>query len=551
MLLHLSVENFILIDQLEIDFEDGFSVITGETGAGKSILVGALGLLLGQRADLTVLQNKERKCIVEGIFRIEGYGLEPLFSENDLDFDPETTVRREINPQGKSRAFVNDTPVNLAILKQLGDRLVDIHSQNQTLELNEAAFQLSLVDAYAAKPNLLSGYALVFSQYKKTETELLELRLKHEKANSDRDYQQFLYDELQLASLSEGEMEEAEAELTLLTHAEEIKMRLFSAINTLSENDPNLISQVAGVKMLIDQALHLGASLPSVSGRLESVHIELKDIASELAAYADHINYDQELIEKLTSRLDILNHLLQKHKKQSIGELMALKEQLGSSLGNLESLKTNIEILESRLNQLQLDLRVSAINLSESRKKVIPMIEEEMIKTLGDLGMPSAVFAINHQVGSDFSKSGIDKITFMFSANKGGEVRELQKIASGGELSRLMLAVKSLVMSRNLLPTILFDEIDSGVSGEIAGRIGKILSRMSERMQVIVITHLPQIAGKSNAHYLAFKQESNNTTFSSLRKLTPDERITETARMLSDDKITETAKAAARELITN
>lgn len=549
MLIHLSVENFILIRHLEIDFEEGFTAITGETGAGKSILVGALGLILGQRADTQVLHNKDQKCIVEGVFRIGGYGLEPVFTTNDLDFDPVTTLRREITPQGKSRAFINDTPVNLGVLKQVGDRLVDIHSQNQTLELNDASFQLALIDSYTAKPELFKDYALKFNLFVSAQNELATLREKHEKANADRDYKQFLFDELAAADIKEGELEEAESELTLLTHSEEIKSRLFTALSLLDENEDNIINGVSSVRLLVDQAVHLGAHLPALTDRLESARIELKDITGEISAFTDHIHFDPQRIEELTSRVDLINHLLQKHRKLSERELIAFKQDLEQSLGKIESLQSQIDELETALDNLLTELQQAASVLSENRKNVIPRIEKEMTSTLAELGMPSAVFSVRHQVTAEFSRTGIDRINFMFSANKGGEPRELVKVASGGELSRLMLAVKSLVLSRNLLPTILFDEIDSGISGEIAGRIGTILEKMSRNMQVIVITHLPQIAGKSNKHYLAYKEEREESTFSSLRNLSPDERINEIARMLSDDKITESAKAAAQELI--
>jgi len=551
MLLHLSVDNFILIRHLDIGFDDGFSVITGETGAGKSILVGALGLILGQRADTMVLHDKEKKCIVEGVFRIEGYGLEPLFTENDLDFDPVTTIRREITPQGKSRAFVNDTPVNLSILNQLGDRLVDIHSQNQTLELNEAAFQLALVDSYVAKPGLLNDYCGLFSRFTKAQRELNGLVERQEKATADREFQHYLLDELETASLRENEQEEAEAELVVLTNAEEIKTRLYSVINLLNEFEPNMIGQLAEIRQLVDQAVHLGATLEPVSERLETCHIELKDMAAELTAYASHVHFDPQRIEELTTRTDLIYHLLQKHKVQSVGELLAIKDQLSLNLENIETLQSQIDELKSEISQLEKQLIRAAHELSESRKGVIPFIEKEMVKTLADLGMPAAVFTIGHEVNGEFTKSGIDKVTFLFSANKGGQPRELRKVASGGELSRLMLAVKSLVVRRSMLPTILFDEIDSGVSGEIAGRIGSILHKMSATVQVIAITHLPQIAGKCKTHYLAYKEEGEKSTFSSLKQLSPEDRITEIARMLSDDMITETAKAAARELIRN
>jgi DNA repair protein RecN (Recombination protein N) len=549
MLLHLSVENFILIRQLDIDFEDGFSVITGETGAGKSILVGALGLILGQRADTMVLHDKGKKCIVEGNFRIESYGLEAFFASNDLDFEPLTTIRREITPQGKTRAFINDTPVNLAVLNELGDRLVDIHSQNQTLELNEASFQLSLVDSYAAKPQLLLKYSQLYSQFIKTKNDLEELKQRHNKANADRDYRQFLFEELQQAAIREGEMEETEAELTILNHSEEIKSRLFSVLNLLSENETNIISQVTHVRQQIDQASHYGATLSQVSERLGASLIELKDISAELNSYIDHVNYDPERIDYLTSRVDLINHLLMKHKVASSQELKVIMDQLSLDLNNIESLNTQIEKLSSSLEVIESELRKAAEELSESRENVIPRIEDEMVNTLSELGMHAAIFKVEHQVNGEFTKTGIDKVIFLFSANRGSQPRELQKVASGGELSRLMLAVKSLVLSRNLLPTILFDEIDSGVSGEIAGRIGTILHKMARTMQVIAITLLPQIAGKCNTHYLAYKEEGESAAFSSLRRLSNEERIDEIARMLSDDKITATSKAAAQELI--
>ncbi|HOW30203.1 MAG TPA: DNA repair protein RecN [Bacteroidales bacterium] len=551
MLLHLSIENYILIRHLSIDFEDGFSVITGETGAGKSILVGALGLVLGQRADVLVLHDKTTKCIVEGTFGIKSYGLETFFAQNDLDYETITTVRREITPQGKSRAFINDTPVNLQVLKELGDKLVDIHSQNQTLELNEASFQLSLIDSYAARPELLRSYTILYDKFNKLQKDYQARVEQFNKSSADRDYKQFLYDELQHAAIKPAELEEAEEELRILTHAEEIKSKLFAVLGLLGDNEVNILNQLSVIRQTVAQASHYSTALSQVNDRLESSFIELKDLDNELRGYADKIQYDTARIEDLTTRTDLINHLLQKHKVHETAELLELQQKLLQDLGENDSLQLQIKEIESELAQVRSEIEHAAIELSQSRKKVIPDIESEIMKKLAELGMPAAIISIAHQQTNEMGRTGIDKVLFMFSANKGSQPREIQKVASGGELSRIMLAVKSLVVSRNMLPTILFDEIDSGVSGEIAGRIGNILHHMSANMQVIAITHLPQIAGKCRSHYLAYKLDGNDSAFSSLRKLSNEERITEIARMLSDDTITEKARAAAVELIRN
>jgi DNA repair protein RecN (Recombination protein N) len=549
MLLQITVDNFILIQHLELGFREGYTCITGETGAGKSILLGALGLVLGQRADTQVLKDKDKKCIVEGSFAIEGYGLEQIFSENDLDFDSVSTFRREITPQGKSRAFINDTPVNLSVMKEIGEKLVDIHSQNQTLELNGATFQLAMVDAYAGNATELETYRQSYDHYQALRTELSICTEKESKAIAEREYIEFQLDELNKAALKSGEQEEAESELEILTHAEEIKTRLFVALDRLEESDPNIISSLNEALQAIDAASRYNNHLAAVSLRLDSVYIELKDLVVDIRDAASRTSFDPERIEQLSRRLDLIYHLEQKHKASSVQELLDFKESLVTQFNEIGSLEERIFRIRKELSEMEAELNQMAIRLSSKRKEISDPIEREMEKLLESLGMPAAQFRIYWEELSHFSFSGKDKVEFRFSANKGSEPREIQKVASGGELSRLMLAVKSMVVQRSLLPTIIFDEIDSGVSGEIAGKIGSILRNMSSTMQVIAITHLPQIAAKARQHLFVYKHEDDKNTVSRIRQLNEDERIIEIARMLSDENITIASRTAARELM--
>jgi len=549
MLLHLSVENFILIPQLEISLHKGFTCITGETGAGKSILVGALSLILGQRADTSVLRDKTQKCIVEGSFLIEGYNLNSIFEANDLDYESTSVFRREINPQGKSRAFINDTPVNLNILKEIGDRLVDIHSQHQTLELNDAAFQLGMVDSYAGHAKTLISYRNLFNDYNLLKAELNDCIKKDQQSVNEKEFLNFQFEELEKANLVVNEQQEAEEELEILTHAEEIKTRTFSAIGILADNDMNVSDRLSEIKQLLDQASRFSHHLIPLAERINGSIIEIKDITNELRAFSEQVHFDAERIEKLGLRLDFIYHLEQKHRVQSVAELIDIMNALSEKLYTIGSLETRIEELKETLAKQESELIAVSSVLSKQRMAVTQNIETEMHKVLESLGMPSAKFKIKQEPLTYFSATGTDKITFLFSANKGGEVREIQKVASGGELSRLMLALKSLVLNRSLLPTILFDEIDSGVSGDIAGKVGTIMRNMSAHMQVIAITHLPQIAGKADSHLLAYKEDGDISTVSSLRILMPEDRVNEIARMLSDETITESAKITARELL--
>jgi DNA repair protein RecN (Recombination protein N) len=550
MLQHLSVDNFILIPRLEIDFHRGFTCITGETGAGKSILVGALSLILGQRADTGVLRDKEKKCIIEGRFRIEEYGLEPFFQNHDLDYEPISVFRREITPQGKSRAFINDTPVNLTVMKEVGDRLVDIHSQHQTLELNEASFQLGMIDAYAANAPSLSICQILFNEYERLKMELDDCQLRQNQAESEMEYLNFQLDELEKANLTAGEQDLLEEELEILTHAEEISSRTFTALGLLSENEPNVYDVLAEVRSQIDQAARHSHALMALSERLSSSMIEIKDIITELRNHSEQIHFDPARIENLQNRLGMLYHLEQKHRVSSVEELILLQESLTQKRDSAGSLTSRILELTELLKRKENELSEVSVVISQQRKTVIPGIEAEMQAVLQSLGMPSARFEIRHESLDHFTASGTDKMEFLFSANKGGEASVIRKVASGGELSRLMLALKSLVLNRSLLPVVLFDEIDSGVSGEIAGRVGEIMKTMSRKMQVIAITHLPQIAGKADSHLLAYKQDGALSTVSSMKVLTQEERINEIARMLSNETITESARNTAKELLS-
>ena len=551
MLLHLSIENFVLIRKLDISFADGFSAITGETGAGKSILVGALGLILGQRCDTRVLMDKSRKCIIEGTFGITGYGLEPFFESNDIDFDAQSTFRREINAQGKSRAFLNDTPVSLSLIKEIGERLVDIHSQHQTLALNDSGFQMAVVDNMAGHKSLLRDYAGLFQEYKQQQIKLQEYIERENKAVSDRDYYEFQYHELESANLIAGEQETIEQELKVLDHAEEIKSLLFNASQYLAGEENPLISRISEVNTILSQAARFHPAVHELQQRFESCFIEMKDIANELEQIETHVHFDEVQANQFRERLNLLYHLEQKHQVKSVDELINLQQSLSSRLLGFATIASRIQELTFTISETENKLKELASELSINRHKAKPLIENEMHDLLKSLALPDARFHLNLQSSAQLLPLGTDKIDFLFNANKGGEMREVAKVASGGELSRLMLALKSLLNQKGLLPTVIFDEIDNGVSGEIAGKVGAIMQRMSKTMQVIAITHLPQIAGKAHHHYLAYKATEKDLTISSLKMLSNDERVGEIARMLSNETITEAAKVTAKELLTN
>lgn len=550
MLQHLSVQNYALIEQLEIDFSSGLTIITGETGAGKSILLGALGLIAGNRSDAQALQEKSKKCVIEAIFNIKEYALNSFFDAQELDYEEITTIRREINPEGKSRAFINDTPVTLSQLKELTERLIDIHSQHQTLTLNGNEFQLSVVDAFAAHADLLKQYQTDFKQFKSIEKKLNELIEKEMQAKKDLDYFQFQFNELEEADLKAGKQTEWEQELEALNNAEEIKQSLSKASFGLSGGEQNLLSSLNEIKAVLAPFAKFKTELNDLSTRVNSAYIELKDISNELESIEQDIVYDPKLIDELSNRLDGIYRLQQKHQVKTIEELITIKEEINSKLADFGSLESEIEKVKKELQHYTETLTSSSKKISSNRKKVIPKIEKELASLLASLSMPNAQLKIEHNELPVFTTNGTDKVSFLFSANKGSDFKELNKVASGGELSRLMLSIKSSLAKLTALPTIIFDEIDTGVSGDVADKIGIIMNQMAESIQVITITHLPQIASKGGSHLFVYKADKNNKTYSSIKRLTPEERIHEVAKMLSTGNPTTAAINNAKELLS-
>jgi DNA repair protein RecN (Recombination protein N) len=549
MLKHLSVQNYALIDKLDVDLTNGLTIITGETGAGKSILLGALGLIAGSRADTQSLQDKTKKCIIEASFNISEYSLKDFFKEHELDYEAVATIRREINPEGKSRAFINDTPVTLNQLKELGDLLIDIHSQHQTLSLNGSDFQLSVVDAFAKQEEVLNQYRTDFRSYKALEKQLNELIEKESQAKKDLDYFQFQFNELEDAGLKADEQLSMEQELETLNNAEEIKSNLSKAAYGLTGGEQNLLSSLAEIKALLNSMAKFKPEIAELSTRLNSSYIELKDIANELESIEQEVVYDPKQIELLTDKLDAIYRLQQKHQVKTVEELIRIKEELSNKLLDFSSLETEIEKTRTALEKLNKALLSQAKTISENRKKVIPGIEKEIASLLSSLSMPNAQLKINQSPLETYTLSGTDKINFLFSANKGSDFKELNKVASGGELSRLMLSIKSLISQLTALPTIIFDEIDTGVSGDVADKVGSIMNAMAAKMQVITITHLPQIASKGQSHLFVYKEDKNNKTYSNIRKLNAEERIQEVAKMLSTGTPTAAAINNAKELL--
>lgn len=551
MLQHLSVQNYALIDQLEIDFSGGLTIITGETGAGKSILLGALGLIAGNRADAQSLQDKAKKCVIEATFDIKEYKLNAFFDAQELDYEVKTTIRREINPEGKSRAFINDTPVTLSQLKELTERLIDIHSQHQTLTLNGNEFQLSVVDAFADHADLLKQYTSDFKQFKQVEKNLNELIEKEAQAKKDLDYFQFQFNELEEADLQAGKQTEWEQELEALNNAEEIKLGLSKASFGLAGGEQNLLTSLNEIKTLLAPFAKFKTELNELSTRVSSAYIELKDISNELETIEGDIVYDPKRIEEITAKLDVIYRLQQKHQVKTIEELITIKEELNTKLFDFGSLESEIEKVKAELQKYNDALAAASKKIAANRKKAIPKIEKELAALLSSLSMPNAQLKIEQTELPVFTPTGLDKVSFLFSANKGSEFRELNKVASGGELSRLMLSIKSSLAKLTALPTIIFDEIDTGVSGDVADKIGIIMNQMAASIQVITITHLPQIASKGGSHLFVYKADKNNKTYSSIKRLTAEERVQEVAKMLSTGNPTTAAINNAKELLKN
>ena len=549
MLQSLKIQNYALIDHIHIQFAPGFITITGETGAGKSILIGALSLILGNRADTSVLKDNGKKCVVEAAFDIENYGLKYIFERHDLDYEPESIIRREINNKGKSRAFVNDTPVNIKVLKELGEHLVDIHSQHQNLVLKDNHFQLDVVDSYAANSERLKTYQEKYREYRKREEEYNNLKSQSEKASSDLDYYQFQYEQLEKAKLDPDEQQEMESELETLNHAEEIKQNLAGASHLLSGEETSIVTRLREAGDYIKKIIDFYPKAKEVSERLESSYIELQDLSNEIEVMSENVDHDPQRMEYIRERLDEIYSLQHKHHVSSVGELIEIRDDLQQKLEEINSYDFRLEELEKELKQKREALKRQADALSESRKKAIPDIQERITSMLQQLGIPNAAFEIKRTDLEDFGNQGQDHVQFLFSANKNVALEDISKVASGGELSRLMLSLKSLIAETKSLPTIIFDEIDSGTSGDIAGKMGAIMKGMSGNMQVINITHLPQIASKGDYHYLVYKHDDNETTHTNIKQLEQQERIREIAKMLSGEELTDTALQNAREFL--
>ena len=549
MLQALSVRNYALIEEITIDFRTGLTIITGETGAGKSILLGAMSLILGQRADSEALRDKEKKCVVEGNFNIRNYELNDFFAENDLDYADHTVLRREIAPNGKSRAFINDTPVNLSVLRELALKLVDIHSQHENLEMNNQLFQLKVVDTCAGSMKLRKEYQAGYKEYRSLEQKYLQLQQDAGKAKADYDYYLFQFNQINEAKIQEDEEKDLESEHTVLTHAEEIRNNLTAVYECLTgENGSaiNLLKESAGLVQKISS--YYPSSL-DILKRLESAWVELKDIAGETGSFAASVETDPGRLTYITERLDLINSLMQKHRVATTRELLQLRDELQGKLSLITSYDTQIEELGRELQASRERLKVMADKLTSLRKKAASGIQKDVSVMLKDLGIPNARFEIAMSNLPDFSAYGNDKAEFLFSANKQSDLLEISHVASGGEISRLMLAIKSMLTRTMDLPTIFFDEIDAGVSGEIAHKMGNMIREMAEHMQVINITHLPQIAAKGQQHYLVYKKDSKDATHTYIRLLTPEERVTEIAKMISGEEVTSASYQNARELL--
>lgn len=551
MLSRLSIQNYAIIDVLDIAFTDKLNIITGETGAGKSILIGAFGLVLGDRADTTVLLDKEKKCIVEALF--DGHeidGIKAFLVENDLDEAKDITVRREILPSGKSRAFINDTPANVNQLKILGSMLADLHQQFDTLELGEADFQRKVVDALADNAVLLASMQKKFAHYTAEKRRLNELVEKQQAANKELDYNRFLFEELEEASLKENELEDAESALKLLSNAEAIKTQLNSVYYELRESNEPIVQKLKTLQNRLQDLVKYQPTLEALIHRLQSAQVELDDIAEEVETTNDAVVYSTEKIESLSAKLDIGYRLLKKHGVQTTNELLAIQQQLSEKLVSIANLSDEIKATENSVNALHAECTGIAEKISAKRLKQIPSFESKVKELLTQVGMPNARLKINISAGA-ISGDGSDEINFLFDSNATGRFEPLSKVASGGELSRLMLVIKSLVASKLQLPTMIFDEIDSGISGEAARQVANIMKGLSSSHQLIVISHQPQIAAKAYAHYFVFKEAKNGSVSTSVKLLTDEERVVKVAQMMGGDSPSATALKNAKEMIAD
>ncbi|TKC05723.1 DNA repair protein RecN [Pedobacter polaris] len=549
MLQKLSIRNYALIDTLDIEFDKGLNIITGETGAGKSIILGALSLILGQRAESKYFFNQDKKCVIEGVFLLSDEKLKSIFEVNDLDFFEESILRREISMDGKSRAFINDTPVNLSILKQVGEKLIDIHSQHATQEINDLDFQLLIVDSLANHHQLLSVYRSGFKKLKQDYLFLKELISRADEARSKQDYEQFLFNELEQAALKEGEQEELEQELEKLTHAESIKRSLLTATSLLTENEISASSILKEASIQLQNIEKFDPEINVLYERLRSSIIEIKDIADETSIIESKTLHSAERLLIIQQRLDVLYTLQQKHRVANNSELLIVQQKLEDNLNQLLSSDEQIESLKKEIELLKNELTKQAQELSTNRKKAIKLVEIATGKTLQQVGMTNAKLVFAHLSLAELNKDGLDEIQLLFSANAGQAPAPVNKVASGGELSRLMLAIKSLLAKHTSLPTLIFDEIDTGISGETALKVGSVIADLGIDMQILSITHLPQIAAKGHSHYFVYKNEGNNKTTTGIKKLNPNERVNAIAEMLSGKNPGASALQNAKELL--
>lgn len=549
MLEHLKIENYALIRHMDIPFEKGFIAITGETGAGKSIMLGALGLVLGQRADSNVLWDKEKKCIVEAVFELDDE-FKAVFESNDLDFSSQTIFRREIGANGKSRAFINDTPVQLTVMKELGEKLMDIHSQHNTLTLKNSSFQFSIIDSYIDNQNLFSDYHSLYSNWRHLISEISELERREAEFQKESSYFQFLSEEFEKANLRIGEQEELEQEVEILSNAEEIKTNIIQSINLLdNEESFGAINQIQQTRQAISKVSAHHKSLQDLYLRLDSSFIELKDIVFELINLNDSIVLDSEKLENSQDRLNLIYDLEKKHFANSIEDLLKIRDEIDEKLLVSSNLTDKIEKLKKEEKEIFVKLSVLAKEITKSRKESAKTIEKEILPLLSDMGMTEAVLKINILENESLSSNGENDIEFLFNANRGGEAQPISKVISGGELSRLMLALKAVLSKKHAMPTIIFDEIDSGVSGDIGSKVGEIMRDMSRKHQVIAITHLPQIAAKSKYHFKVSKNLTKDSTYSEMSLLSSEERINEIASLISNGKISPSAQSLAKELL--
>ena len=550
MLRSLYIQNYALIEKLDINFGSGFSVITGETGAGKSIILGAIGLLLGQRADVKAIRVGASKCIIEARFDISAYGMQPFFEENELEYEEECILRREVSASGKSRAFINDTPASLSQMKELGEQLIDVHSQHQNLLLNKEGFQLNVLDILSHNEEALSVYQNIFGEWKKAQQDLEALIARANQDKSDEDYIRFQLEQLEEARLSDGEQEELEQEADTLSHAEEIKAGLYRVGQTLYSDEGGLLSEL---KECLNTMLGLQRVYPAageLAERMESTYIELKDISQEVSGKEDEIEFNPERLEEVNERLNMIYTLQQKHRVSTVGELLALTDEYAAQLSAITSSDEHIEELKTRCDALYNKVKKQAAVLTKARTAAAREVEKQMAARLIPLGMPNVRFQVEIDGRKEPGIHGADTVNFLFSANKNGALQSISSVASGGEIARVMLSVKAMIASAVKLPTIVFDEIDTGVSGEIADRMADIMQEMGEQdRQVISITHLPQIAARGRAHYKVYKQDNETETNSHIRCLTDDERVEEIAHMLSGATLTEAALNNAKALL--